>query len=129
MSLLSILTRRPKETLVTTDTEANPEPTIQEPQSEVVMRFLTTCGATVEVLNYPFETRYTWQGRPYTSNEMRQVDGFIWVCQGCRASGSTDGSTGPRGDYGRYLPDELDLARKDANRHAGECRAMPKPTA
>ncbi|KIZ17356.1 hypothetical protein [Streptomyces natalensis] len=93
-----------------------------------VMRFLTQGGATVEVRSHRFTTHYTWQGRPYVSGDStREVDGFVWECLGCDADGRFDGSRGPSLDYGRYLPNERDVARRDANSHAEKCRALPRP--
>ncbi|WP_327135920.1 hypothetical protein OG311_38120 (plasmid) [Streptomyces sp. NBC_01343] len=94
-----------------------------------LMRFLTVGHAVVEVHTHRFTTRYTCQGRPYADPaNPREVEGFRWKCGGCGATGETDGSSGPRFDYGRYLPEERDQVRADANAHATVCRAMA-PTA
>ncbi|WP_438490721.1 hypothetical protein [Streptomyces sp. S186] len=93
------------------------------------MRFLTAGGATVELRSHRFSTRYTGQGRPYVSDEVRDVDGFVWKCLGCDADGRSDGPNPIRFDGGRYLPGERDEARRDANAHAQTCRAMPLLTA
>ncbi len=94
----------------------------------VIARYLTVGGATVEMRSLRFTTRYTPQGRPYVSDKSREVDGSSWFCLGCGADGSTDAAaTYIRFDHGRYLPNERDDARRDANAHAEKCRAMPKP--
>ncbi|MCX4784648.1 hypothetical protein [Streptomyces sp. NBC_01264] len=136
MQLLDLFRRR-KEDTVTDPRDIDPMPTDPMPgdvepvpaASAALMRFLTVCRAVVEVHNYQFRTRYTYKGRPYVGETAYQVDGFRWECGGCEAHGGTHGSSGPRWDYGRYLPGERDLVRKDANGHAGECRAMPAPVA
>ncbi|MFZ3492282.1 hypothetical protein ACODT5_03405 [Streptomyces sp. 5.8] len=103
------------------DFEPEPEPDVPLP----LIRFLTMGGAVVAVTAYRFTTTVTWKGRPYVDRENpRKVDGFRWECGGCSATGATDGSSGPRMDFGSYLPDEWDLARTDANDHANKCRAM-----
>ncbi|MGS2645798.1 hypothetical protein [Streptosporangium sp. G12] len=94
--------------------------------ADVLARFLTVGGATVDVQSVRFTTRYTFRGRPYV-DAAREVDGFAWQCLGCDATGATDGSNPIQFDYGRYLPNERDLARREANAHAERCRAMPKP--
>lgn len=92
---------------------------------QIVSRFLTVGGATVEVRRHRFQTVYTWQGRPYVTSvedpQRRTVDGYRWSCLGCGVLGEAALMDGD------YLPDEAGKARDDANRHAGNCRAMPLP--
>lgn len=71
-------------------------------ESDVLMRFLTQGGATVVV---------TGSGH-YAAEDNR------WKCLGCDQGAD-------RYSTGRYIG----IARDDANRHAGKCRAMPKPGA
>lgn len=100
-----------------------------KPQPEdAVARFRTIGEATVDLTSVTFATRYTRQGRPYVSDELREVEGFFWSCTGCGATSSTAGRSRIRLDYGFYLPNERDEARQDANAHAEKCRALPKPT-
>lgn len=98
--------------------------TAAETTNAVVMRFLTQGGAVVELRTLRFRTNYTWQGRPYVSDDYHEVDGFTWRCFGCDKRGNA-------GDIASlpepYLPDEDGQARDDANKHAAACRAMPKP--
>lgn len=98
-------------------------------QNPTVARFLNNSGATVEMLSIRFSTHYLPQGRPYVSDTARDVDGFAWQCLGCGATGATGATGGAnhiRSDYGRYLTNERDEARRDANAHAAQCRAMPE---
>lgn len=100
-------------------------PTYQRQQTTPatpLMRFLTVGGATVEVHSYRFQTNYTSRGRPYASDRLREVDGFVWQCLGC-GTHSRDSFLYDDG----YLPNEHAEARDHANAHACECRAMPKP--
>ncbi|MFJ1695683.1 hypothetical protein ACIOHC_11115 [Streptomyces sp. NPDC088252] len=94
----------------------------------VIARYLTVGGATVDLSTLRFTTRYTWKGRPYVSDEAREVEGFTWACGGCDATSSTSGRNHIRFDYGRYLPNERHEASEDANKHAEECRALPRPS-
>jgi hypothetical protein len=107
----------------TAEAPAAPAPAVEVP----LMQFLTQGAAVVEVRSHRFRTRYTWQGRPFVSDEVREVDGFTWKCLGCGKRGS--GGRGPFSDGEPYLDNEGDQARDDANAHAASCRAMPKPQA
>ena len=91
--MLAFLTRR-KETAVPETTTA-PAAT----KSNVLMRFLTQGGATVELRKEPKRGRLVY---PY-------------LCLGC--------------DYEFDNYDSIVHARGEANAHAESCRAMPKPTA
>jgi hypothetical protein len=92
--------------------------------SNVVTRFLTHGGATVELRAKRFATRtHPVKGRPDVLDEPYQVDGYDWDCLGCGA-GSQDRSYW---DEQGYLPKEQREARDDANDHASVCRATPKP--
>lgn len=124
--MLAFLTRR-KDTAVTDTT--TPQTAEQPATDNVAMQFLTQGGARVEVYNHRFMTRYLPTGRPYVGDEAYEVDGFTWKCLGCDANGKTDGHMPAFHDYGRYLPNEKTDARRDANKHADKCRALPKPTA
>jgi hypothetical protein len=96
MSLLTLpafLARR-KETAVP---ETTPTPTTNK--SNVLMRFLTQGGATVELRKEPKPGRLVY---PY-------------LCLGC--------------DYEFDNYSSIVHARSEANAHAESCRAMPKPTA
>ncbi|MFF7190516.1 hypothetical protein ACFZAR_36095 [Streptomyces sp. NPDC008222] len=110
-----------------------PEDTIsetpaQETANDVVMRFLTQGGATVELHHQDKRVR-TLPGssvQVMPNGETRISHGFNWRCLGC-------GDIGGGGRYGlgdrhfdRFQKDE---ARNEANQHATTCRAMPKPTA
>lgn len=118
MSLPAFLTRRREDTPM-------PE-TASGARDDIVMRFLTQGGAVVEVRTCRFRTRYTVKGRPYISDEYREVNGSNWRCLGCGKQGDAAGYSYQAEPY---LPDEADKARDDANGHAAGCRAMPKPTA
>lgn len=83
----------------------------QQPSTR--MRFANLGGATVVLFPHTF---VTW--------EETKLEGFAWRCLGCDVTGS---------DRPYYLdtdapPSDLHKARKSANTHAGECRAMPQPT-
>ncbi|MEU5222515.1 hypothetical protein AB0G55_07605 [Streptomyces toyocaensis] len=106
----------------TTDTTE----TAPQTSSDVVMRFLTVGGATVELRSHTFRTRYLAKGRPYIGDGLHTVEGFRWECLGCETTGRP--SPGSPFDTD-YLPNEREEARDHANQHASTCRAMPKPTA
>ncbi|WP_108990426.1 hypothetical protein [Streptomyces coelicoflavus] len=91
--MFAFLTRR-KETTVP---ETTPAPA--EAKSNVLMRFLTQGGATVELRKEAKPGRLVY---PY-------------LCLGC--------------DYEFDNYDSIVHARGEANEHAATCRAMPKPTA
>jgi hypothetical protein len=85
----------------------------------VLMRFLTLGGATVDVY------AQAWTVRLYSGGEAREQireRGFQWVCRGCDQAGK-DHRLG-RG----YAETEPNCSRDAANDHAAECRAMSKPT-
>ncbi|MEU5742048.1 hypothetical protein ABZ784_29155 [Streptomyces tendae] len=91
--MLAFLTRR-KETAVPETTTAP-----VAPKSNVLMRFLTQGGATVELRKEAKRGRLVY---PY-------------LCMGC--------------DYEFDNYSSIVDARGEANEHAASCRAMPKPTA
>jgi len=100
------------------------------PQTDdnVVMRFLTQGGATVELHRQDRRVR-TVPGNSVqimANGETRISHGFNWRCLGCDAIGGG-------GRYGlgdRHFDfNQQDQARDEANKHATTCRAMPKPTA
>jgi hypothetical protein len=85
-----------------------PDTTTDKPASDVVMQFLTRGGATVQVTK---EHRTTfWDKANPTGTEAR----YPIHCLGC--------------DYGDDNWSSVVYARSDANQHATDCRAMPKPT-
>lgn len=84
--------------------------------SDVVMRFLTQGGATVELCRDQFTRRH---------GPTRSTNGYAWTCLGCGTVGS--GLPYPVYDEYNYLPNEYGKARDDANSHATSCRSMPKP--
>ncbi|MCG6496643.1 hypothetical protein [Kitasatospora sp. A2-31] len=102
-----------------------------EPEPVPLMRFLTVGGAAVELWPHRFVTRYTHQGRPmvHSDRSTRECDGYRWSCAGCGATGKSHGTDGIQFNGGLYLDVERDLARRDANTHATECRSMPAPAA
>lgn len=87
----------------------------------VLMRFLTTGGAVVELRSHQFSSHYTRQGRPNWSPDTRTVDGYQWTCLGCDQRGE------PGYLDNDYLDNERRKARNEANAHASTCRAMPRP--
>jgi hypothetical protein len=124
MSLLTLpafLTRRREETpmpetAATTETSAMPEETAPAP----LIRFLTVGGAAVEVRRTRFITRWA-SCPPFAAAAPYEIDGFQWTCHGCGAYGR-EGET----YQDRNFRQEKE-ARDDANGHAANCRAMPKP--
>jgi hypothetical protein len=96
--------------------------------NDVVMRFLTQGGATVELHRQTRTVNYL-PGQPgylMPNNEKRVSNGFNWRCLGC----NTIGGGGRYGLQDRhYDEDYLTTSRAEANTHATTCRAMPKPTA
>ncbi|MFF9287533.1 hypothetical protein [Streptomyces griseosporeus] len=123
--MFAFLTRRKEATMPETPTTVTTTP---QTDTDVVMRFLTQGGATVE-LHHQVRTVRHIAGRPgylLPDNQSRTSHGFNWRCLGC-------GSIGGGGPYGmgyhhfdEYEPNE---SRDEANEHAAQCRAMPKPTA
>lgn len=105
-----------------------PQPSPAPPTDDVVMRFLTVGGATVELHHQTRTVNYQY-GRPgylIGNGETRVSHGYNWRCLGC-------GSTGGGGRYGmgsRHFEDlQLSECRDEANQHATTCRAMPRPPA
>lgn len=118
--MLAFLTRRKDTPMTSTTTET----TAPQTGDNVVMRFLTQGGATIELRSHTFRTRYLAKGRPYIGDQSRTVDGYRWECLGCE----TIGRPSPGSPFDTdYLPNEREKARNDANQHAATCRAMPKP--
>ncbi|MGW8679619.1 hypothetical protein ACWGNN_00870 [Streptomyces sp. NPDC055817] len=74
--------------------------------ADVIARYLTVGGATVDIK----ERQAGWRSEH-------------WFCLGC-ASTSRGAYTGPFGD-----PFRLADIRRQAQGHAEECRALPRPTA
>lgn len=101
--------------------EDTPMPEVAtEPKNDVVMRFRTQGGATVDLYRHHWtERRYGTATRPAQTLEW---DGFNWTCQGCDLNGR--GNDGWSGGYSGSYPSE---ARLTANEHASACWSMPKP--
>lgn len=91
--MLAFLTRRKDPTMTATTAQT------EKTTDDVVMRFLTQGGATVELRKGSKPGRLVY---PY-------------LCLGC--------------DYEFDNYDSIVHARTEANEHAANCRAMPKPTA
>lgn len=79
--------------------DARPEPEAADQRSAPVMRFLALGGAEVIITALPPRSRDL---------------SHRWTCLGCDA-------------FGEFS--SLRWTRDDANKHASECRAMPKPEA
>ena len=117
MTLLAMLRRRTEETTVT-DTATTTDKTA----NDVLMRFLTQGGATVELYSTRFVTR--WRGGPpFAAATPYEINGFQWKCAGCGAYGRE----GETYDDPNYRTEKE--AREAANGHAGACWSMPKTTA
>lgn len=119
MPLTTLFRRNVKENAMT-ETTATTDAT---PTDDVLMRFLTQGGATVELRNLQYRTRL--DGRGYWTEKWWDVSGTNWTCLGCGVTGR-GGTTG--GEAG-YSITESGRARDEANGHAETCRAMPRPTA
>ena len=124
MSLLTLpafLTRRREVTPmpeVTMPDDATAAPT----EDGTLMRFLTVGGAVVAVFRTRFVTR--WRGGPpFAADKPYWISGFQWECSGCGAYGR-EGETYEDPNFRQESE-----ARSDANDHAAQCRAMPKPEA
>jgi len=122
--MLAFLTRR-KDTPMTDTTVQTEQPTTS---NDVVMRFLTVGGATVELHRQTRTVNYQYGSPGYLlgDGQTRLSNGFNWRCLGCN-------SIGGGGRYGlnarhfdEYAPEK---SRSEANEHASTCRAMPQPTA
>ena len=122
--MLAFLTRRKNTTPVDTAETAN---TAQQPTDDVVMRFLTQGGATIELHRQDYCLR-TMPGNSVQlmpNNETRISHGFNWRCLGCDAIGGGGKYGLNERHFDEYRPNE---SRTEANEHAANCRAMPKPT-
>lgn len=120
--MLAFLTRRKDPTMTDTSTQT------EKTTDDVVMRFLTQGGATVELHRQTRTVNYE-HGRPgylLGNGQTRTSNGFNWQCLGCNAIGG--GGRYGFGDnhFDEYAPEK---SRTEANEHAAGCRAMPKPTA
>lgn len=123
MSLISLpafLTRHREDTTM-------PDVTISETPAvpvddNVLMRFLTRGGATVELYPHAWtETHYNIDNKP---RQKFSREGFEWRCLGCDATGAeTNMRLGGAGYQERQPRD----SRKEANTHAAACWSMPKP--
>lgn len=122
--LRALLTRRPKQTSMPETTTIETD----KPTDDVVMRFLTQGGATVELHRQDRRVR-TLPGdsvRVMADGQTRISNGFNWRCLGCDAIGG--GGRYGLGDrhFDEHKPSE---SRTQANEHAETCRSMPKRTA
>ncbi|MEZ7005691.1 hypothetical protein [Streptomyces sp. AD55] len=108
----------------TTTTTETPAP---QADDNVVMRFLTQGGATVELHRQTRTVNYQYgsPGLLLGDGRTRVSNGFNWRCLGCNAIGG--GGRYGFGDnhFDEYAPEN---SRAEANQHAAACRAMPKPT-
>ena len=122
--MLAFLTRRKDTPMTSTTTETSPPQT----DDNVVMRFLTQGGATVELRRQTRTVNYQYGNPGYLlgNGQTRVSNGFNWRCLGCNAIGG--GGRYGFGDnhFDEYMPEK---SRTEANEHAATCRAMPKPTA
>jgi hypothetical protein len=87
-----------------------PMPTTEQPATvadDVVMRFLTQGGAIVQVTE---EHRTTWWNK---ADPTGKETVYPFQCLGCGY------------DFDNYT--SVITARAEANQHATECRAMPRP--
>jgi hypothetical protein len=118
--MLAFLTRR-KDTPMTETTATGTAP---QTSDDVVMRFLTQGGATVELYPHAWtETHYNIDHKP---RQQVAREGFEWRCLGCDTTGAeTNLRLGGAGYHERQPRD----SRKEANKHASTCWSMPKPTA
>jgi hypothetical protein len=112
--------------------EASPAPAAEAAtdttDDNVLMRFLTQGGATVELHRQTKAVR-TMPGSSCTvlpDGEFRIADGFNWRCHGCNGTGGHGRYGMGPGHFDEY---QISEARTEANTHATTCRAMPKPTA
>ena len=122
--MLAFLTRRKDTPMTSTTTETSPPQT----DDNVVMRFLTQGGPTVELRRQTRTVNYQYGSPGYLlgNGQTRVSNGFNWRCLGCNAIGG--GGRYGFGDnhFDEYMPEK---SRTEANEHAATCRAMPKPTA
>lgn len=88
---------------------------------DVVVRYLTVGGATVDLHRKRFTTTFSHRGAPYAADKPYEVDGFNWRCLGCGVYGREGDSYHDPG-Y-RSLPEARDVAQG----HAEKCRAIPRP--
>lgn len=95
----------------------------EKPEVNVLMRFLTQGGATVEVHPKEFTARFDYRGAPYAVETPYKVDGFNWRCAGCAGFGRENET------YYELGFRRIGEARDEANQHAKDCQSMPKPTA
>lgn len=124
MSLLTLpafLTRHREDTTVP-ETTTITAPTTQQADDNVLMRFRTQGGATVELYPHAWtETHYNIDNKPRMQVSR---EGFEWRCLGCDATGAeTNLRLGGAGYHERQPRD----SRKEANQHASTCWSMPKP--
>jgi hypothetical protein len=122
VSLLSIFRRHTKENTVTETTNAV---AAEMPTDEVVMRFRTQGGATVELHRQDYRLRTRPDGVLLPNGETRVSHGFNWRCCGCGAIGGGGRYGLNERHYDEWRPEK---SRNEANAHAEHCRALPRPT-
>jgi hypothetical protein len=119
--MLAFLTRRKDTPMPDTTATETPAP---QADDNVVMRFLTQGGATVELYPHAWtETHYNIDNKPRNRVDR---EGFEWRCLGCDETGADKNLRLRGAGYHERQPRE---SRNEANQHASTCRAMPKPTA
>lgn len=126
--MLAFFTRR-KDTQApdTTAAAETTETDVPAADDNILMRFITQGGATVE-LHHQDRTVRTHAGSVYAlpDRQTRVSHGFNWRCLGCDLIGG-----GGRYGLGSHHFDETQKfeARNEANQHATDCRALPKTAA
>lgn len=117
--MFAFLTRRKETTVPESTTTQTSAP---QTDDNVLMRFLTQGGATVELYPHAWtETHYNIDNKP-----RKRIDreGFEWRCLGCDETGADKNLRLRGAGYHERQPRE---SRNEANTHATTCRAMPKP--
>ena len=108
------------ETVAEELTRTLPDDLLNAISTEVLMRFLTQGGATVELYEHSWTERYP--ATKYSNAHSYDRTGFQWRCGGCDTGGPH--SYDSRAGYHESTPSE---SRQAANAHAAGCRAMPMP--
>ncbi|MFB8182600.1 hypothetical protein ACFC8N_42755 [Streptomyces sp. NPDC055966] len=121
--MLAFLTRRARQETPTPEPVTAAETDVPQDDDNVLMRFITQGGATVELHPTRFTAKFDYRGAPYAVSEPYKVDGFNWRCTGCAAFGREDETYYELGFRTRGE------ARDEANEHATACRSMPKNAA
>lgn len=125
--MLAFLTRRARQETPTPEPVTAAETDAPQDDDNVLMRFITQGGATVE-LHRQDRTVRTQAGSVYAlpNGTSRLSHGFNWRCLGC----DLIGGGGRYGLGGRHFDETQKFeARNEANQHATDCRALPKNAA